>query len=175
MAFYNGSTASVYDCTCHGNRAQFSGGSFCSFESSPTVSNCTFVADSVGYGGALYFGPEESPTIEATIIAYCKNGCAVSSDNPPATPTVTCCDLFGNEAGDWVGCVAGMDSSGGNMHLEPLFCDIPTGDLSVEDCSPCLSENNDCGVDVGGVESGCLCGQAVEPTTWGKIKADFKD
>jgi hypothetical protein len=174
MAFYSGSAGAVDGCISQGNQAQFAGGGFYCFECSPLITGCTFAADSVGFGGAVHLGAEESPTIEATIIAYCKNGCAVSSDLPAATPTLTCCDIYGNETGDYTDCIAGMEYTGGNMLEDPLFCDMPTGNLYVEDCSPCLSDNNGCGIDIGETGQGCLCGQATVPTTWGTIKAMYR-
>ncbi len=174
MAFYSGSNATIDHCISQGDQSRFSGGGFYCDGCSPLITGCTFVADSVGFGGTVFLGPGESPTIEMTVIAYCKNGSAVGTGGPPATPTVLCCDVYGNETGDWTDCIAGMESTGGNMHSDPLFCDIPTGDLSVEDCSPCLSGNNGCGADIGASPAGCTCGQATEPTTWGAIKAMYQ-
>ena len=174
MAFYDGTNATVDHCISQGNQSQFGGGGIYCFECSPLITGCTLVADSVGFGGAIHLGPGLTPTIEATVIAFCVNGCAVGSDLPLSVPAVTCCEVWGNEMGDWTDCIAGMETGGGNMHSNPLFCDIPTGDISVEDCSPCLSGNNDCGIDIGAAGAGCLCGAATEPTTWGAIKAMYR-
>ena len=91
-----------------------------------------------------------------------------------AVPVLACCNIFGNEYGDWTGCIAGQAGINGNISQDPRFCDIPTGNVTVEDCSPCLAANNDCGQDIGAEVQGCLCGEATVPTTWGSIKALYK-
>jgi hypothetical protein len=93
-----------------------------------------------------------------------------NAESPSDDPVVTCSCIYGNELGDWVGCIADEDSVNGNICEDPLFCDIAGEDFMVEDCSPCLGV---CVTGIGAYESGCACGAATMPTTWGGIKAEF--
>ena len=114
-------------------------------------------------------------TMENTLIAY---GSAGGIACTGAAPSVTCCDIFGNEGGDWIGTIAAQLGTSGNISADPLFCDTLSGDFRLEICSPCLPGNHpdgyDCGAPIGAYCSGCACGEATEPTTWGAIKAMFR-
>jgi predicted outer membrane repeat protein len=147
---------------------------YCATGASVEITSCSFVADSVG-NAVILCNPNVSPAIDKTVIAFAKTTAALACLNPPGTPTVTCSDIFGNDLGDWTGCIAGLAGSGGNLSSNPLFCDIPSGDVTYETCSPCLAGNNTCGHDIGATPStGCSCGGAIEATTWGAIKALYK-
>ena len=54
-----------------------------------------------------------------------------------ATATFACCDVYGNEGGDWVGEIAGQEGINGNLCLDPLFCNAPGTDFNLADDSPC--------------------------------------
>ncbi|MFH1312623.1 MAG: hypothetical protein ABIJ00_05290 [Candidatus Eisenbacteria bacterium] len=169
-----GCSAVLSDCSFFSNQATFTGGAMRTTNSSPTLMNCSLVADSSGYGGAgIHCGPGDSPILETTVIAFGQVGKGLSCDTPAGSPSLTCCIIYGNAGGDWVECLSGMDLINNNMHLDPKFCDLAGFSPNVEDCSPCLSANNSCGVDVGSGVSGCACGTPTAPTTWGRIKAEF--
>jgi hypothetical protein len=68
---------------------------------------------------------------------------------------LTCCDIYGNAGGDWVGCIADQAGINGNFSDDPLFCDIAAGDYHLDDSSPCAPANNDCGVLIGVLGVGC--------------------
>jgi hypothetical protein len=59
-----------------------------------------------------------------------------------------------------------------NVIGDPLFCDPPGGDYSVQECSPCVGAALDGGV-CGAFDVGCACATSVEDWTWGAIKALF--
>lgn len=139
------------------------------------VTSCTFVANDFGYpepssaqvecwGGQL--------TMENTIIAF-GSGAAVICG--AANATLVCCDLFGNQGGDWNGCVAGQLGVNGNFAADPRFCNLLAGDLTLEDDSPCMPghhpQGEDCGL-IGALGRGCGT-TAVDEATWGSIKASF--
>jgi hypothetical protein len=115
-----------------------------------------------------------SPFIDNTIIAYCPSGEAIRC----AAATLTCCDVYGNAGGDYVGCIADQLGINGNFSACPSFCDAGGGDFTLCDESPCLPGNHpdgsDCGL-IGAWGEGCVCGpSATESATWGSIKARYK-
>ena len=72
-----------------------------------------------------------------------------------STPLLTCCDVYGNAGGDWVGCIASQSGIGGNISLDPLFCDAANGDYGLEGDSPCAPDYNpNCGL-IGAWPTGC--------------------
>jgi hypothetical protein len=78
--------------------------------------------------------------------------------------TLTCCDLYGNAGGDWVGSIAGQLGLGGNICADPLFCgeQSPEDPWSLASDSPCAPEYNPvCGL-IGARPVGCGYA-AVEP------------
>jgi hypothetical protein len=69
---------------------------------------------------------------------------------------LTCSDVFGNSAGDGVGCGSGHAGVSGNLSADPRFCDPGGGDCSLHSDSPCAPLNNPaCGL-VGAL--GVACG-----------------
>jgi len=75
---------------------------------------------------------------------------------------LSCCDLFGNDGGDWVGPIAGQLGQNGNIREDPLFCHPGTGDFFLQPGSPCAPEHNpDCGL-LGAWPVGCGASGAAE-------------
>jgi hypothetical protein len=152
-----------------------------SYGSNVTVRNCTFALSRslFGSGAAVQVGPGDPPQeapgqilLERTIIAF-GDGLAVIC-LPQGTPTLSCCDIYGNAGGDWIGCIAGQLGVDGNFALDPQFCDLLTHDLHLNGSSPCLPGNHPQGAPcdlIGALEAGCAT--AVENTTWGAIKSRF--
>jgi hypothetical protein len=98
-----------------------------------------------------------SPTLANTIIAFSTQGAAVGcSDN--SSVTLTCCDIYGNAGGDWVGCIAGQNGINGNFSADPLFCDPGNADFTLDSRSPCLPGSHPDGVNcglIGALGEGC--------------------
>lgn len=70
--------------------------------------------------------------------------------------SLTCCDVYGNEMGDWTGCIAGQLGIDGNISYDPLFCDTAAGDLTIDAISPCRPGGaHGCGVLLGAKGIGC--------------------
>ncbi|MFZ1948184.1 MAG: hypothetical protein WAW06_11610 [bacterium] len=198
----DGGALGLYTCSFFGNSAASSGGAiyasgsnlamnscvslhnvcghdgvgasiYCSEGSTAYIASSTFVADSAA--AVIYCGPSVSPTLNQTVIAFAKDGAALACFPPAGTPTLVCCDIYGNELGDYTDCIAAQAGVNNNISQDPRFCDIPGEDLSYEDCSPCLAANSPCGYDIGAVAYvGCGCGEAAVPTTWGAIKALYR-
>lgn len=88
---------------------------------------------------------------------------------------LTCCDIFGNAGGDWIGCIADQYGIRGNISEDPQFCDLATRDLTLHFTSPCApftAPNPECDL-IGAWAVGC--GEtAVQLCTWGKVKGLFR-
>jgi hypothetical protein len=135
------------------------------------ISNCTFVDNQ---GGIAPVSEEVADVVERTIITSTLKG------NPIIDcMTLTCCDIYGNLEGDWVGCVAGQLGVNGNISEDPELCDPDFGDYTLTDTSPCAPDNSPpgCGL-IGAHPVGCA-NASVEPgtsetLTWGAIKALYR-
>jgi len=70
-----------------------------------------------------------------SIIAYGIGGGAAGILT--GTITLSCCDIYGNEGGDWTGSIAGQLGVDGNICEDPIFCDAPVDDFCLQPESPC--------------------------------------
>jgi predicted outer membrane repeat protein len=141
------------------------------------IVECTFVSNGsyMGYDGtAVYVWHDADVTIDRSIMAFGGPwGQAVGGE-----PVLTCCDIYGNDGGDWTPNIASQLGINGNFSADPMFC----GDENPEDpytlftSSPCLPghhpQGDDCGV-IGARGAGC---QAIElaPQTWARVKARYR-
>ncbi|MCK4680426.1 T9SS type A sorting domain-containing protein, partial [bacterium] len=71
-----------------------------------------------------------------SIIAFGAPGEAVAG--VAVSPEFHCSDVYGNQGGDWVGCIAGQDGVDGNRSNDPLFCNPAGCDYTIAEDSPCL-------------------------------------
>ncbi len=151
-------TPRFIDCLFIDNYASNSGGALSSFYSSPVFSGCTFVGNSAGsFGSGMWFQGSPAPAVERTIIAYGRQAAAVHCDTL-TTLSISCCDIYGNTGGDWVGCIADQEGVNGNFSASPIFCGADSGDFTLSANSPCLPGNHpngdDCGL-IGAYGEGC--------------------
>ncbi len=123
----------IRDCTFLENTAQNGSALLCRVESSPTVANCTFHAN---YYTAVNSEYQCFPHFEHTIIAFTQAGRAVLCYSTGGA-YLSCCDVYGNSGGDWLGCIAGQYGIDGNISADPLFCDPGAGNLRLQPESPC--------------------------------------
>jgi parallel beta-helix repeat protein/predicted outer membrane repeat protein len=167
------------DCTFSRNRARYGGGIQTGDSSlnspSPTLNNCTFSGNEATVSGSGVGCFNSSPTLANTIIAFSEDGDAIyCGDN--SNPTLTCCDVYGNAGGDWVGCIADQFGVNGNISEDPLFCDPDNGDFTIRSDSPCAPfspPNEECDL-IGASPVGCSPPTATRQTTWGRIKATYR-
>jgi hypothetical protein len=174
-------TPTVLRCLFANNDAMFWGGGLvCSSEASALIRQCTFIGNDAYEGGGAWVNYHSSPIFENCILAFNQDGTGVWVNDNGNTPSFTCCDFYGNADGNFGGSVEDQTGLNGNISSHPLFCDQNEGDLTLSTGSPCLPENNDCGVLMGVYELGCenptsIPGGefAVEESTWSRVKALF--
>ncbi len=141
------------DCSFVGNDSEndSGGGIACFYRSSIEVTNCTFTGN---YDEAISISMSGSEAVVInTLIAHNPgHGVRVNS----GTLTMTCCNVFGNDAGNFEG-VDDPTGTDGNISEEPMFCNLGGGEdpLTISVNSPCLPENNDCGVLIGNSAADC--------------------
>ncbi len=195
----------VTDCLFQNNIAVHStGGVHCEHFASPTFINCTFtgnqsvseasalttsIASTVEVQGCTFWGngagspnatitngEECQMTLENTIIAGTLQGPAIASyPDGTATVSLSCCDLFENEGGDWTAEIVDQLGVDGNINLDPDFCDPGSGDFTLTNTSPCApftAPNDECDL-IGAWPVGCG-GTAVAPSSWGGMKSLFR-
>jgi predicted outer membrane repeat protein len=173
---YFRSSTSLETVTLFQNVATESGGAICIGEyCDASLRECTLAANSSdASGGSLSCAEGGIALVSNTIICGSPQGASV--DCGVGSLTLTCCDIHGNQGGDWVDCIEDQLGSEGNIRLDPLFCDPENGDLTLEECSPCAPfspPNPECDL-IGAWPVGCG-GTPVTETTWGGVKALFKE
>jgi hypothetical protein len=178
ITFVSATEATFTDCQFIGNRV---GGAVASHYTSLTFERCTFESNSTwvdgvvrvgassqhpvalevtsctfydSRGGSIGVGRHTHAEFDNTIIAFGATGAAITCD-PTGDVTLTCCDIYGNVGGDWVGCIADQYDINGNISGDPLFCDAGAGDFTLDAASPCAPENSGgCGL-IGAWPVGC--------------------
>lgn len=153
------------------------GGGLLLYNSSPTLTNCTFSENEAFLGGAaIYLVSDNTLLLENTIIAFSSLGEAVLCDDESSDVVLTCCDVYGNAGGDWVGCIADQFGVNGNFSEDPLFCDPENGDYRLHCHSTCAPGNHPdgypCGL-VGALATGCGDSAGAQ-TTWSSLKALYR-
>ena len=143
------------------------------------ISRSTLVSNAaVGHGGGLYATVNSDPNLVMCIVAFGTDGEAAYADGAGSEISLSCCDLYGNAEGDWVGSIAPQEGVDGNFAADPLFCELSSDHPNIEGCSPCMAgyhpDGHDCGSYIGAYNVGCACGEATEPATWGAVKALYK-
>ena len=165
------------------NHSGIGGALFC-YNSSPYIIASTFFANSAdGNGGALYC-QNSSPVIRQCVFSHTGWSALGGSMEPPASDRglAVYCDAtsyidllqvcsYGNEGGDGL---CGNEPGGGHVISEhPRYCDMLTEDLTLSSDSPCLPAGNPWNSTLGAWGEGCS-DPAVEPATWGGIKALYR-
>ncbi len=139
----------------------------------PTLASCTFVANSCFASGAIGLFDATALLLD-TIIAFSPNCMAIMMEGGNAY--LSCCDIYGNSGGDWVGNITGQCGLNGNICEDPLFCDPENGDFTLHCNSPCVPSSEareECDL-IGAWPVGCGSTPGMS-ATWGRIKALYHE
>lgn len=143
--YVDNASPSIEDCIITGMMSSAGAAIFVA-AGAPCIKNCTINGNTLY--SALYYGLMSGGTVQNSIISNTSGGRAVTCMSG-ANPVLSCCDIYGNGWGDEF---CGTDG-GGNFSEDPLFCDAPGGDYSLQDASPCLTGYG-CGR-IGALGQGC--------------------
>jgi hypothetical protein len=119
----------------------------------PSLRHTTFVSNGPSIG-AVYCG-YYGLTLDHCLLAFNLGDHLFEEDTN--TVVATCTNIFGNEQGDWVGPITGLDALPGNLSLNPFFCDTALGLYTLDSVSPCTPGHslNYCGELIGGRAVNC--------------------
>jgi hypothetical protein len=152
---FNDSSPLVTECLIANNDAGAGGGVWCvNVQSRPVLRNCTISHNSGYLPGAVYCNAGSRISLENSIISFSSNGQAFHCADG-SIATLSCCNIYGNDDGDWEGCIGSQFGVNGNIAEDPLFCDAEAGDFSLCADSPCAPEiDGECGL-IGALGVGC--------------------
>lgn len=168
----SGTHATITGSTFAGNRAAFTGGAAAIAGGPPTeFDRCTFVDNRAASGGSVHarFAPV---TLKRCILSGGSGGAVVCASG--GRIAMRCCDVFGNEGGDYVGCLAGRNGTDRNSGADPRFCDPEGGDYALQEGSP-YGEPGVPGCGRIGAHPVACGAVSVEAATWGKIKSWYRE
>lgn len=149
----------IRDCDFYQNDCMFWGGAiFVANYAAPAFTGCTIAGNRAYSGGGFWCVNECRTVFENSVIAFSTRGgglVAEPNSGHESTVTISCSDVFGNEGGNYGGTLTDQTGIDGNISVDPLFCDLESGDLDLTYGSPCLPDGNDCGVQMGAHGAGC--------------------
>ncbi|MCK4916311.1 MAG: right-handed parallel beta-helix repeat-containing protein [Candidatus Eisenbacteria sp.] len=161
---HEGSSTAIINCVIAENESYETGGGIACVETTAIlIVGCTILGNTAwGGGGAISASGSAHPIVENSILSFSHAGGSVLCDST-SSASLTCTDVFGNEEGDWTECIADQEFLSGNFSLDPLFCDMASGDFSLCANSPCLPATRDCEELIGALGQGCgNCDSPVE-------------
>lgn len=163
LFFTDGGSPTVTGCVLSVNEASFGGGIAATSSVQLVLQANTLVENTAPRGGGVYLGGRASLTLTNTIIAFSGAGQSLRTEGSESC-VATCCDIYGNVGGDWVGVLAPYFGTHGNIAEDPLFCGAasPVEPYSLEDGSPCAAENNPTCGQIGALPVGCGLSGAPE-------------
>jgi predicted outer membrane repeat protein len=177
MHLHDQSDAKVRDCTFRANTSGGAGGGIYISESSPEITNCTFIFNSTSQGHpaggvAIYNSSavftnctisdnspsgidcaDAGPTLQNTIVAFSIVGPGIACGDS-CDIVLNCCDIYGNAGGDSTECIVHQFGTRHNFSADPLFCDRDAHDFHLLQASPCNPESTVCGL-IGALPVGC--------------------
>lgn len=166
------SSPTLEGCTIVGNATTGGCGGIMLTLSSPTIRGCTIARNSGLSAGGILSTWDSSPSLSNTVVAFNEGELGGVYCEPGLS--ATCCDIFGNAGGDWIGCLEDQLGVMGNISLDPLFCREAEGDYTLRADSPCAEEHNPSCGQIGALGVGCEEPTKVDRTSWGRIRHLFR-
>ena len=124
------SSPTIRRCVFHDNEAT-EGGAIACLGGAPHIRDCTLAANHAPAGGSSFYCDTAAvPHLERVILAF-GTGAAAFGCNGETNALLECCNIFGHEAGDWVGSIAGQYGENGNFSEDPVFCSIDDRDFNL--------------------------------------------
>jgi len=147
--YLDDSYAQFERCTLASNSAASNGGALYLDASALDLAQSTLNANgAAGYGGGIS-ALNSIATIVYTVVAFGTDGEAYYREGLGGDdPVLGCCDIYGNDGGDWVGCIASQLGQDGNFSADPMYCPagMPGQDPGIHALSPCApGVNPECG------------------------------
>ena len=115
------------------------GGALLCNSASPKIINCTFAYNSSTYenkGAAVFCLDASEPLFQNCLFAFNSPGDAIYCQNVNPGPQLHCCNIYGNEHGDWTGCIYDQKNINGNISFDPFFCDTLMDNFNIRSASP---------------------------------------
>ncbi len=162
----------LVDCVFDGNQATYGpsgGGAIIVINSTAVIEGCTFAGNGApGGGGAVYVSDGAELVMERSIVWGSTSGGGVFTLD--GAQAVYACNVFwGNASGDIIGALPRPYLDDEVLYSNPKLCDPYDGEYTLLSTSPCLPDNNVCGVQVGAFGLGC------EPESIIWVEAAFGD
>ncbi|NQS99179.1 MAG: right-handed parallel beta-helix repeat-containing protein [candidate division Zixibacteria bacterium] len=152
IAINDNSVVTMIECEIYDNWALHEGGGIYICYTEATISRCTISGNTTpNFGGGISMGWQANPTIINSIIES-NNGDGGIYIDTSTTPSISYCDIFGNEGGNIIGDslepglgeVTIVNANGDscdifhNIFLDPLFYDPTAGNFQLQEDSPCI-------------------------------------
>jgi hypothetical protein len=175
LAVRNGATPAISASLLDANQAGQGGGIWYDFFSGGSLVGCTFAFnEALSLGAGAFLNSLATPALSNCIFAFGVGGAGLHTV-AGAAPTYACNDLFGNSGGDALGVGVNL---GGNVFLDPLFCDAQNRVFTLKDTSPCLPANSGgCGR-IGAFDAGGCgpvgAGEDIAAASWGAVKNRYR-
>ena len=123
-----------------------------------------------GTGGALVIAGGRA-VVSNNVVVRCSSGALAATSGAVIEPG-SGCNLLWDNVENYYGW--DDDAMATDIVADPLFCDAPVGDLSLEPGSPAAAQNSPVCGQIGAFPVGCGT-VSVTPTTFGRIKAAYRD
>lgn len=145
----------IYDCIFLNNRGLTAGGAVWCKSGSPEFRRCTFIGNASRAGAAVFVNASGRALFGDCLFAFNDTTRAIWVNRSEAMPALFCCNIYGNDGGDWTDDIASLADQNGNMQVDPMLCGDAQLGYRLEEDSPLWPENNDCGRLIGAVTETC--------------------
>jgi len=170
--YCSGCSATIKGCVFLNGHAVDGGAVFVSGDgvmASVSVVKCTFVRNIASFRGGITLG-RYGATIHVENCIAIENqtlsGHSLFFSYAGNIVTLICCNNYGNLPADWFGNLADQYGVDGNMRVDPMFCDVESGDFGLHTESPMRPEASPCGELVGALGVSCSDCYDIDSDGW---------